>query len=80
MLTPADLARGVDTGAYGREARGVAAPPSEAEAIERAVEAFTDGLFFAFIDDIQVKTLDSPITARPDSTLRLLRLVALAGG
>lgn len=80
VLTPADLACGVDTGTYGREVRGVAVPPPEARAVERAVEAFTDGLFFAFIDGIRVETLDAPITARPDSTLRLLRLVALAGG
>jgi hypothetical protein len=80
VLTPADLARGVDTGTYGREMRDVGAPPSEVQAIERAVEAFTDGLFFAFIDGVQVELLDAPITARPDSTLRLLCLVALAGG
>lgn len=80
VLTPADLARGVDTGVYGRETRAVAAPPPEAEAIDRAVEAFTDGLFFVFIDDIQIEELDAPVTLRPDSTLRLVRLVALAGG
>jgi hypothetical protein len=79
-LTPADLARGVDTGTYGREVRGAAAPPSEAQAVERAVEAFTDGLFFAFVDGVQIEQLDTPVTAGPDSTLRLLRLVALAGG
>ncbi len=80
VLTPADLARGVETGAYGREARAVTAPPPEAQAIERAVEAFTDGLFFVFIDDVQVEELDGAVAVRPDSTLRLVRLVALAGG
>ncbi|MEQ4207316.1 hypothetical protein ABN028_33315 [Actinopolymorpha sp. B17G11] len=80
VLTPADLARGVDTGVYGRENRAVAAPPPEAEAIERTVEAFTDGLFFVFIDDVQVEELEAPVVVRPDSTLRLIRLVALAGG
>ncbi len=80
VLTPADLARGVDTGTYGREARAVPAPPSEAQAIERALEAFGDGLFFVFVDDVQVEDLDAPIAVRPDSTLRLVRLVALAGG
>lgn len=80
VLTPADLARGVDTGAYGRENRAIPAPPPEAEAIERAIEAFTDGLFFVFIDDVQVEELHAPVAVRSDSTLRLLRLVALAGG
>lgn len=80
VLTPADLARGVDTGAYGRENRAVAAPPPEAKAIDRAVEAFTDGLFFVFIDDVQIEELDAPVVIHPESTLRLVRLVALAGG
>lgn len=80
VLTPADLARGVDTGAYGRERRAVAAPPPEEEAIVRAVEAFTDGLFFVFVDDIQIEELDAPVVIRQESTLRLVRLVALAGG
>ncbi|WP_134742007.1 hypothetical protein [Nocardioides sp. 503] len=80
VLTPADLARGVDTGVYGRENRAVPAPPPEAEAIERAVEAFTDGLVFVFVDGLQVEEIDAPVVVRPDSTLRLVRLVALAGG
>lgn len=80
VLTPADLARGVETGAYGRERRAVAAPPPEAEAIERAIEAFGDGLFFVFVDDLQVEELDAPVVVNADSVLRLVRLVALAGG
>lgn len=80
VLTPADLARGVDTGTYGRENRAVAAPPTEAKAIDRAVEAFTDGLFFVFVDDVQIEELDASVVIRQDSTLRLVRLVALAGG
>lgn len=80
VLTPADLARGVDAGVYGREKRAFAAPPSEADAIARAVEAFTDGLFFVFVDGAQVDELEAPVVLRPDSEVRLVRLVALAGG
>lgn len=80
VLTPADLARGAGTGSYGREPRAMAAPPSPASAVGRALEAFTDGLYFVFLDDIQLESLDTPVEVRPDSTLRLLRLVALAGG
>jgi hypothetical protein len=80
VLTPADLARGVDTGAYGHEERAFAAARPVAQAIERAVEAFTDGLFLVFIDDVQVEELEAPVVVRPDSTLRLIRLLALAGG
>ncbi|MFT4189817.1 MAG: hypothetical protein QM621_14730 [Aeromicrobium sp.] len=80
VLTPADLARGVDTGVYGRELRRLPAPPPEPEAVRRAVEAFGDGLFFAFVDGEQVEELDEPLAVAADSTVRLVRLVALAGG
>ena len=80
VLTPADLARGARSGSYGREARAVPAPPPESVAIERAVEAFADGLFFVFVDDVQVEALDAPLVVGPESTVRLVRLVALAGG
>ncbi len=80
VLTPADLARGVETGTYGRERRTVPAPPPEAAAIERAEEAFDDGLYFVFVDDVQVEDLDATVVVHADSTLRLVRLVALAGG
>lgn len=80
ILTPADLARGVDTGVYGREARALAAPVSEQEAIARAVEAFSDGLFFVFCDQRQIEDLDALIDPGAVGTMRLVRLVALAGG
>lgn len=80
VLTPADLARGVATGVYGREARAVPAAPSEDVAVERALEAFEDGLYFVFVDGLQVEDLEAPISVHDDSTLRLVRLVALAGG
>lgn len=80
VLTPADLARGVDTGAYGRESRAVPAAPAEDVAVERALEAFHDGLYFVFVDGVQLEELDARVSVRDDSTLRLVRLVALAGG
>lgn len=80
VLTPADLADGAGAGSYGREARAVAAPPSPASAVDRALEAFADGLYFVFLDDVQLESLDTTVAVRPDSTLRLIRLVALAGG
>ncbi|TIC89180.1 hypothetical protein E8D34_01395 [Nocardioides sp. GY 10113] len=80
VLTPADLARGAADGSYGRERRATPEPPPEAEAVARAQEAYTDGLYFVFLDGVQVEALDEPLTVRPESSLRLVRLVALAGG
>lgn len=80
VLTPADMARGVATGRFGHEARSVAAAPPFQVAFDRAIEAFADGLYFVFLDDVQVEDLDAPLGIDADSTLRLVRLVALAGG
>ena len=35
---------------------------------------------FVFVDEVQVEDLDAPLSLRADSTVRLVRLVALAGG
>lgn len=79
ILTPADLAKGVDTGRYGREPRAVPAAPAFDDSYARAVEAFSDELFFVFLDDVRITDLDHIITIQPRSRLRLVRLVALTG-
>jgi hypothetical protein len=48
--------------------------------VARALEAFGDGLFLAVLDGGQIDDLDAPVTVTPSSRLRLVRLVALAGG
>lgn len=45
----------------------------------RAVEAFTDELFFVFLDDVRITDLDDTLTIEPHTRLRLVRLVALTG-
>ncbi|MBT2485176.1 MULTISPECIES: hypothetical protein [unclassified Microbacterium] len=79
ILTPADLARGVAVGRYGREPRSLPAPPDAENALARAVEAFSDELFFAFLDDVRITGLDETLVIGPQSRLRLVRLVALTG-
>ncbi|MGR2751901.1 hypothetical protein [Agromyces arachidis] len=80
VLTPADLATGVDRGSYGRERRSTPPAPPFDVALARAVEAFEDELYFVFLDGRKVDGLDLPLEIGPESTLRLVRLVALAGG
>ena len=53
---------------------------SAAAATHTALTAFGDGLYYVFVDERQLMALDEPVTLRPDSTLLLLRLSALAGG
>jgi hypothetical protein len=49
-------------------------------AIGVALQAFEDGLYFVFIDEIQQTNLDSEVFIKPKSKVVFLRLTALAGG
>ncbi|MFT3894152.1 MAG: hypothetical protein QM730_21180 [Anaerolineales bacterium] len=50
------------------------------EAIGVALQAFEDGLYFVFVDDIQQTQLDSEVFLKTNSKVLFLRLTALAGG
>lgn len=50
------------------------------EAVENALLAFKDGIFYVFIDEQQIETLDTTITLYPHSHVLFLRLVPLVGG
>ena len=80
VLTPTDLVRGVETGRYSAGPRPRQQAPSYDDAWARAREAFQDGLYVVFLDDRQVESLDDTILVTTDTRLRLVRLVALAGG
>ncbi|MDB5045847.1 MAG: hypothetical protein JWQ08_1897, partial [Deinococcus sp.] len=76
--------RELDTGAA---AGKVSVGPQESarlaepdEAVKVALLAYNDGMYFVFVDDLQIMALDEPLSLRPDSTLLLLRLTPLAGG
>jgi hypothetical protein len=49
-------------------------------AFETAIQAFSDGLYYVFIDDRQYETLDEEVTLQPYSKVLFLRLVAMVGG
>jgi hypothetical protein len=80
LLTPADLAAGQAGGRITSGGRTVPPAPLPEDAVERAQQAFGDGLFLAVLDGVQVDDLDAPLMVTPSSRLRLVRLVALAGG
>lgn len=78
-LTQSDIERGlmkgkVDSG--GKEAR--LADPKEA--VEVAIQAFEDGLYYVFVDENQITELDAELRLAPQNRVTFLRLVALAGG
>jgi hypothetical protein len=53
---------------------------NEDAAVTTALQAFTDGLYFVFLDDVQQQDLDAEVLVRPESRLTFIRLVALPGG
>jgi hypothetical protein len=49
-------------------------------AVETALQAFEDGLYYVFIEGEQVQSLDSEVVLQPTTHVTFIRLVALAGG
>lgn len=62
----------------GRETEALWADPQQA--VETALLAFTDGLYYVFLNDQQLERLEEEITVSSEMSLLFLRLVALAGG
>lgn len=44
------------------------------------MQAFQDGLYFVFVDDVQIEALEHGLELREDSQILFLRLTALVGG
>ncbi len=80
-LTARQIAQGAEVGRIvsgGREEDENSADPECS--VETALLAFSDGLFFVFVDDEQRQDLDESIMLYNDTRLTFLRVVALAGG
>jgi hypothetical protein len=50
------------------------------DAIAVALQAFEDGLYFVFIDEVQQTYLDNEVFLKTNSKVIFLRLTALVGG
>lgn len=80
VLTPADFADAERSGRLVPGGRAVPAAPTADVAVARALEAFRDGLYLVLVDGRQVDDLDDELSVTDQTRLRLVRLVALAGG
>ncbi len=49
-------------------------------AVETALQAFEDGLYYVLVDGEQVQSLDGEVVLQPNTRVTFIRLVALAGG
>jgi hypothetical protein len=50
------------------------------DAVAVALQAFEDGLYFVFVDDVQQTSLDREVFLKTNSKVVFLRLTALVGG
>jgi hypothetical protein len=50
------------------------------KAVQYALQAFEDGLYFVFIEDEKIEKLGDKVDLKPNAKILFLRLVALTGG
>lgn len=80
VLTEPELKAGAAAGKVAAAPQARSGSVDVHDATRVALRAFGDGLYYVFLDDVQIESLSQSLTLRPDSTLLLLRLTALAGG
>lgn len=80
VMTERQIDQAAAMGKINAEPRANGATVEEAEAVTTALQAFRDGLFYFFVDDTQYTDLADEIFIAPNSTITIIRLVALAGG
>jgi hypothetical protein len=54
--------------------------PALPDAVEATVQAFKDGFYFMFVNDVQVESLDQPVDGLQHIDVLFVRLTPLVGG
>lgn len=80
ILSHAEIHLGVEQGKVDSGSSDVEQVVESGRAVETALQVFTDGLYFVFLDEQQQENLDTTVTLQPHSDLLFLRLIALVGG
>ena len=80
VLTEWQIQDGITAGKIDSLGRDYQQEVNASEAIQSALLAFEDGLYYVFIGNEQITNLEQPILFRPQMDVLFLRLVALAGG
>jgi hypothetical protein len=80
VLTEAQIADGLEVGKIDTLGREYEQEVNAAEAVRNALQSFDDGLYYVFIGNEQITSLEQQILFRPQMDVLFLRLVALAGG
>ena len=80
VLSPQDIELGAVRGKIDSGERTGQQEVDEGLAVSTALQAFEDGLYVVFLDDVQQESLDQTVFVGDDSRIMFIRLVALAGG
>jgi hypothetical protein len=80
VLTDPEIAQGAATGAIRHGASEAQTEVDVDAAITTTLRAFTDHLYYVFLDGAQLTDLDQTVRVTDQSHLRFVRLVALVGG
>lgn len=81
LLTESEIQDGLESGKIvsGNQQPDERVPGVE-QAIETAVSAFHDGLYYMFLNDVQVEDLNEDISQKEVHDVLFVRLTPLAGG
>jgi hypothetical protein len=80
VMSRQEIEQGVESGKVGAGERDLGQKVNIANSIAIALQAFEDGLYFVFIDEVQQTNLDSEVFLKANSKVVFLRLTALVGG
>ena len=80
VMSRQDIEQGAQAGQVLPGERDLGQSVDTEAAVDAALQAFVDGLYFVFIDEVQQTDLDREVFLRTDSNVLFLRLTALVGG
>lgn len=80
LMSPQEIEQGAIRGKIDSGERELIQEVDDDAAVGTALQAFEDGIYFVFLDDVQQEILDQPVFVGEDSRVMFVRLVALAGG
>jgi hypothetical protein len=80
VLSPQQIAIGADLGKISAGGSELDQPVDVEQAVDNALLAFKDGLYFVFIDEVQQDDLEQLVDLQDGSQMLFLRLIPLVGG
>ena len=80
ILSPEQIQLGVEHGKIDAGGSELNQTVDRQTAVDIALQAFADGLYFVFLDDEQIEDLETRVILTAPSQLLFLRLVPLVGG